>query len=213
MPRSSQTTVGSQTPADGRMDDRRNPSQPYPSWSHHAPQWHNASYGPPPPPPPPGWQGPSSGGPVPHKTYPPQHHLPHHSGNGQPMPPVASGPMHPSTGPVTGGWGSSSRSPPRGGRLRHDGPYGRPELDMSYMTSRPVGVMMDDEMEGSSTGGSTKDKGRGSYKCGRCGVPKKGHVCPYQPKLKRRPDEPLPETRNAAIQVEMDEVGRAWMPN
>jgi hypothetical protein len=40
----------------------------------------------------------------------------------------------------------------------------------------------------------------------QCGVPKKGHVCPYQPKLKRRPDEPPPETRNAAIQVEMDEV-------
>jgi hypothetical protein len=39
----------------------------------------------------------------------------------------------------------------------------------------------------------------------QCGVPKKGHVCPYQPKLKRRPDEPLPETRNAAVQVEMDE--------
>jgi hypothetical protein len=31
-------------------------------------------------------------------------------------------------------------------------------------------------------------------------------VCPYQPKLKRRPDEPPPELRNAAIQVEMDEV-------
>jgi hypothetical protein len=40
----------------------------------------------------------------------------------------------------------------------------------------------------------------------QCGVPKKGHVCPYQPKLKRRPDEPPPELRNAAIQVEMDEV-------
>mmetsp|Transcript_4311 Transcript_4311/g.6725 ORF Transcript_4311/g.6725 Transcript_4311/m.6725 type:complete len:393 (-) Transcript_4311:212-1390(-) len=50
-----------------------------------------------------------------------------------------------------------------------------------------------------------KDKGRGSYRCGRCGAPKKGHVCPYQPKLKRRPDEPPPEMRNAAIQVEMDE--------
>mmetsp|Transcript_16499 Transcript_16499/g.23269 ORF Transcript_16499/g.23269 Transcript_16499/m.23269 type:complete len:202 (-) Transcript_16499:140-745(-) len=49
------------------------------------------------------------------------------------------------------------------------------------------------------------DKGRGSYRCGRCGVPKKGHVCPYQPKLKRRPDEPPPEMRCAAIQVEMDE--------
>ena len=29
---------------------------------------------------------------------------------------------------------------------------------------------------------------RGSYKCGRCGEPIKGHVCPYQPKVKRRPD-------------------------
>jgi hypothetical protein len=40
----------------------------------------------------------------------------------------------------------------------------------------------------------------------KCGVPKKGHVCPYQPKLTRRPGEPLPEMRSAAIQVEMDEV-------
>lgn len=50
-----------------------------------------------------------------------------------------------------------------------------------------------------------KDKGRGSYRCGKCGVPKKGHICPYQPKLKRREDEPPPELRNAATQVEMDE--------
>jgi len=27
--------------------------------------------------------------------------------------------------------------------------------------------------------------GRGNYKCGRCGVPKKGHICPYKPRLKR----------------------------
>lgn len=39
----------------------------------------------------------------------------------------------------------------------------------------------------------------------QCGVPKKGHVCPYQPKLKRRPDQPPPVTRHAAVQVEMDE--------
>jgi hypothetical protein len=36
-------------------------------------------------------------------------------------------------------------------------------------------------------------------------VPKKGHVCPYQPKFKRRPDEPPPELKNASTQVEMDE--------
>jgi hypothetical protein len=43
----------------------------------------------------------------------------------------------------------------------------------------------------------------------QCGVPKKGHICPYQPKLKRRSDEPPPELRNAAVQVEMDEVSVA----
>lgn len=30
-------------------------------------------------------------------------------------------------------------------------------------------------------------------------------MCPYQPKLKRRPDQPPPQTRHAAVQVEMDE--------
>lgn len=52
---------------------------------------------------------------------------------------------------------------------------------------------------------ATDENTRGSYRCGRCGVPKKGHVCPYQPKLKRRADEPVPEMKNAACQVEMDE--------
>jgi hypothetical protein len=42
----------------------------------------------------------------------------------------------------------------------------------------------------------------------QCGVPKKGHVCPYQPKVKRRSGEEAPEMKSAAIQVEMDEVGR-----
>lgn len=57
----------------------------------------------------------------------------------------------------------------------------------------------------SSGNTSSKEKGRGNYRCGRCGAPKKGHVCPYQPKLKRKPDEPPPEMRSAAVQVEMDE--------
>lgn len=63
----------------------------------------------------------------------------------------------------------------------------------------------DNATQQSSAADSNKEKGRGSYKCGRCGVPKKGHVCPYQPKLKRRAGEPPPETRNAAVQVEIDE--------
>lgn len=57
-----------------------------------------------------------------------------------------------------------------------------------------------------ATANTEDDKGRGSYKCGRCGVPKKGHVCPYQPKVKRRPDEPVPEMKCVSTQVEMDEV-------
>jgi len=64
---------------------------------------------------------------------------------------------------------------------------------------------MDPAMDADDGPSRDREKGRGSYRCGRCGVPKKGHVCPYQPKLKRRPDEPPPETRNASTQVEMDE--------
>lgn len=60
-------------------------------------------------------------------------------------------------------------------------------------------------MKGERDDGSGKDKGRGSYRCGKCGVPKKGHICPYQPKLKRHPDERPPVMRNASTQVEMDE--------
>jgi hypothetical protein len=99
------------------------------------------------------------------------------------------------------------------------------------MTTRTIQSPDDDG--GSSVGESALEKARGSYKCGRvrepilvgvslsipldhsssfcvcfcvqCGVPKKGHVCPYQPKVKRRPDEPPPEMRNAAVQVERDE--------
>lgn len=60
---------------------------------------------------------------------------------------------------------------------------------------------------GTATPGSVADddKGRGSYKCGKCGVPKKGHICPYQPKVKRKSDEPPPEMKCVSTQVEMDE--------
>jgi hypothetical protein len=37
-------------------------------------------------------------------------------------------------------------------------------------------------------------------------VPKKGHVCPYQPKVKRRPEDQMPEMKCVSTQVEMDEV-------
>jgi len=84
---------------------------------------------------------------------------------------------------------------------------------------KSVGIGMDDDDERYMTREEKKaraelekEKGRGSYRCGRCGAPKKGHVCPYQPKLKRRPDEPPPEMRNAALQVEMDEVSSRILP-
>lgn len=167
-------------------------------------------------------------------------------------PPVYSGgpPMHqPPYGGGPGMYSGGAHSPARGG-VSH--PRGSPEMMGNYpggpmggsicqtadgpemdMYSRGCGPGHDhDDDEGSMAGGnSSKDKGRGSYKCGRvrmkefhvalftdciltlspfsigpqCGVPKKGHVCPYQPKLTRRPGEPLPEMRGAAIQVEMDE--------
>jgi len=90
-------------------------------------------------------------------------------------------------------------------------PVGSDPVGIMMMGS-PMGPMMGTpdgaghDSKGKSDGGSAKDKGRGSYRCGKCGVPKKGHVCPYQPKLKRRPDEPPPEMKSASTQVEMDEV-------
>ena len=56
----------------------------------------------------------------------------------------------------------------------------------------------------SPTPAALSDKGRGHYKCGRCGVPKRGHKCPYQPKLKRKPDEKPPPSREVGVQCEME---------
>jgi len=48
------------------------------------------------------------------------------------------------------------------------------------------------------------DKERGSYNCSRCGVPKKGHVCPYQPKTKskkRKKKKPPKRTHHDLIHI------------
>ena len=54
--------------------------------------------------------------------------------------------------------------------------------------------------------GDTNNKNgikRGSYKCQRCNVPKKGHVCPYQRVYKKQGD-PSPSANNCiGIQVEL----------
>lgn len=153
-------------------------------------QWSNG-------PPPPGWQG---NGPPTQMHHPPSY----------------------SNGPPPGMYGSSPprsvQRPPRGSPDMMGGyPGGPPPPPSSVfcqsvdnpdmdMHSRGVGPGHDDESSSAAGGNSnSKDKGRGSYKCGRCGVPKKGHVCPYQVRLTRRQGEPLPEMRSAAIQVEMDE--------
>ncbi|RHY11269.1 hypothetical protein DYB37_000605 [Aphanomyces astaci] len=55
---------------------------------------------------------------------------------------------------------------------------------------------------------------RGNYRCSRCGEPKKGHVCPYQPanykcskcgNLKRSCTCGAPQKSNVEIQCAMDE--------
>mmetsp|Transcript_6540 Transcript_6540/g.10994 ORF Transcript_6540/g.10994 Transcript_6540/m.10994 type:complete len:190 (-) Transcript_6540:352-921(-) len=49
---------------------------------------------------------------------------------------------------------------------------------------------------------------RGNYLCSRCNLPKKGHVCPFQPRYKRRDqsnDVGSAMVMDAAVQVEMDE--------
>lgn len=74
--------------------------------------------------------------------------------------------------------------------------------DLNRLVDNGIGSISVKGEKDDSTG---KDKGRGNYRCGKCGVPKKGHVCPYQPKFKRHPDEPRPVMRNASTQVEMDE--------
>ena len=49
------------------------------------------------------------------------------------------------------------------------------------------------------------DKERGSYNCSHCGVPKKGHVCPYQPKnksKKRKKKKPPKRTHHDLIHIQ-----------
>jgi hypothetical protein len=195
---------------------------------------------------PPHQAGPYGSAPYPPAGPPPMHHSSYASGPPSNM--YGSSPPRSSSGPSGVGSNAAPMQRPRSspdlmsGYCQTTGSE-NPDIDSLYSSSRGVGPSHDDDGTG-STGGSgghgSKDKGRGSYKCGRvsigideretgkvgvirltypshnffpflalllqCGVPKKGHVCPYQPKLTRRPGEPLPEMRSAAIQVEMDEV-------
>jgi len=178
--------------------------------------WQGSSYPPsvggymsgPPPPPPHGpppphmaWgssAAPSRAAPMPTQTMPPHMSTPTAAR-------MAQSPARPRGPPDTYGpdMSSSGAGPPPSCKPIGSGAPPPPPEDM-YAQRRDDGETSSQKSKGSGKE-SDKDKGRGSYRCGRCGVPKKGHVCPYQPKLKRRPDEPPPVMRNAALQVEMDE--------
>ncbi|KAG9402261.1 hypothetical protein AC1031_006886 [Aphanomyces cochlioides] len=66
----------------------------------------------------------------------------------------------------------------------------------------------------SSNSTSTGSFNRGNYRCSRCGEPKKGHVCPYQPanykcnkcgNLKRSCTCGAPQKSNMEVQCALDE--------
>mmetsp|Transcript_3670 Transcript_3670/g.3826 ORF Transcript_3670/g.3826 Transcript_3670/m.3826 type:complete len:108 (-) Transcript_3670:485-808(-) len=48
-------------------------------------------------------------------------------------------------------------------------------------------------------------KSRGNYRCSKCNVPKKGHLCPYQPRYRRRDQAMEGTSNNVETQCEMDE--------
>jgi len=57
----------------------------------------------------------------------------------------------------------------------------------------------------SADGNDAKEKknNRGSYRCSRCNIPKKGHVCPYQAIIRKRETVPN-QFVDMEVQVEMD---------
>eukprot|EP00630_Chrysocystis_fragilis_P002409 CAMPEP_0197390136 /NCGR_PEP_ID=MMETSP1165-20131217/2201_1 /TAXON_ID=284809 /ORGANISM="Chrysocystis fragilis, Strain CCMP3189" /LENGTH=129 /DNA_ID=CAMNT_0042915601 /DNA_START=54 /DNA_END=443 /DNA_ORIENTATION=- len=51
---------------------------------------------------------------------------------------------------------------------------------------------------------AVRRRNRTNYRCSKCGQPKRGHVCPYQPRVIRTDGEAPPETRTVGVQVEID---------
>lgn len=47
-------------------------------------------------------------------------------------------------------------------------------------------------------------KNRGNYRCSKCNLPKKGHVCPYQPRFRRR--DAAPEGKLARMIIALSNV-------
>jgi len=59
---------------------------------------------------------------------------------------------------------------------------------------------------GQDRGAGGRRRNRSNYRCSKCGQPKRGHVCPYQPRIIRNEasGEAPPETRTIGCQVEID---------
>eukprot|EP00631_Chrysoreinhardia_giraudii_P003657 CAMPEP_0197421732 /NCGR_PEP_ID=MMETSP1170-20131217/10750_1 /TAXON_ID=54406 /ORGANISM="Sarcinochrysis sp, Strain CCMP770" /LENGTH=198 /DNA_ID=CAMNT_0042949007 /DNA_START=21 /DNA_END=621 /DNA_ORIENTATION=+ len=57
---------------------------------------------------------------------------------------------------------------------------------------------------GGENGTKAGRRNRTNYRCSKCGQPKRGHVCPYQPRVIRTDGEKPPETRTIGVQVEVD---------
>lgn len=55
-----------------------------------------------------------------------------------------------------------------------------------------------------SQGSGSRRRNRTNYRCSKCGQPKRGHICPYQPRVIRNDGEAPPETRTTGVQVEID---------
>jgi hypothetical protein len=47
-------------------------------------------------------------------------------------------------------------------------------------------------------------KNRGNYRCSKCNLPKKGHVCPYQPRFRKRDQSADLKATEQEIQCEID---------
>ena len=63
---------------------------------------------------------------------------------------------------------------------------------------------------GGSAGAATANiaarrRNRTNYRCSKCGQPKRGHICPYQPRILRADGESPPDMKTVATQVEIDE--------
>uniref|UniRef100_A0A7S3XM67 Uncharacterized protein n=1 Tax=Heterosigma akashiwo TaxID=2829 RepID=A0A7S3XM67_HETAK len=113
--------------------------------------------------------------------------------------------------------GGQKRKINRGLRINEDAVGGETSPDRVQEPQENPNKTEDPEMEGkdidrrspspntkAAAASLEKQKKRGDYRCSRCGVPKKGHVCPYQIRFKKR-DQTQVSTQDAACQVELDE--------